>query len=322
MKSFLLLIFVMVISYSCIETTTSRGTAYITAEVTADSEEMRETREEVVQNSLTSREKLQRERNLEIARNNYTNDPDDLDNIIWYGRRLAYLGKYQEAISIYTTGLQKHPNSYRLLRHRGHRYITIRRFDDAVNDLQTAAFYVRNEPVEIEQDGIPNAYNRPLSNNKFNIWYHLGLAYYLTGNYDKAISSYKKCLEFSSNEDLKVATTNWLYNTYLKIGNISAAESLANEISSRMKLIENRAYHDLVMLYRGFVTPELLIERNTSGGTLDATVGYGIGNYYLYNGKIQKAIEIFTRIVESDQWDSFGYIAAEVELENLNNDPL
>ena len=104
MKSFLLLIFVMVISYSCIETTTSRGTAYITAEVTADSEEMRETREEVVQNSLTSREKLQRERNLEIARNNYTNDPDDLDNIIWYGRRLAYLGKYQEAISIYTTG--------------------------------------------------------------------------------------------------------------------------------------------------------------------------------------------------------------------------
>lgn len=308
--------------FGCIETSRSRGTAYITSEVVSSPEEQKETREELIQNTLSIREKQRRERNLDLARENYNQNPDDLENIIWYGRRLAYLGKYQEAISVYTTGLKKFPTSYRLLRHRGHRYITLRKFDDAINDLQTAAFYVRNEPIEIEQDGIPNAYNRPLSNNKFNIWYHLGLAYYLRGNYDKAISSYKKCLEFSNNNDLLVATTHWLYCTYTKIGNSDEATQIVGLISSRMRLIENRAYHDLIMLYRGFVTPEVLIQRNTTDGSLNATVGYGIGNYYLNVGKVNEAVDIFNQIVSTDQWDSFGYISAEVELANLQNNPL
>ncbi len=45
-----------------------------------------------------------------------------------------------------------------------------------------------------------------------------------------------------------------------------------------------------------------------------ASTGYGIGNYFLYNGDRDKALDIFRNIVAGDQWASFGYIAAETEL--------
>ncbi|MBT6605366.1 hypothetical protein HOB36_09795, partial [Candidatus Bathyarchaeota archaeon] len=38
-------------------------------------------------------EEAQKKR-YEVAYKNYKTDPDDADNIIWLGRRLAYLGKY------------------------------------------------------------------------------------------------------------------------------------------------------------------------------------------------------------------------------------
>ena len=50
----------------------------------------------------------------------------DVDNIIWYGRRTAYLGDYREAIRIFSEGIEKHSKDARMYRHRGHRYISIR----------------------------------------------------------------------------------------------------------------------------------------------------------------------------------------------------
>lgn len=300
----------------CIETTISSGAGDSSA-VPAVSTPVTKSPDEAVRQKLSERERNRREKNLEQALVRYNEDPVDPDNIIWYGRRLAYLGRYTDAIDVYSNGLAIYPNSYKLLRHRGHRYITTRQFSQAVEDLQKAAFYVNNQPNEIEPDGIPNAYNKPLSNIKFNIYYHLGLAYYLDGNYDKAVSSFRKCKNFSNNNDLEVAVANWLYASYRKLGNLEAANSVVKDISTRMFLIENRAYHDLIMLYRGFVTPEVLIDRNSNSGTLDATVGYGIANWLQMKGYKKEARDIYQRILSSDQWQSFGFIAAEAEVEVL-----
>lgn len=304
----------------CIETTTSKGQLYgqdaLPVEPFSGVAQATEQDKTKRNKQLPSRELSRRESKLKEAEQIYIANPLNENAIIWYGRRLAYLGKFEEAIAVYSEGLKIFPESYQLFRHRGHRFITLRAFDRAIEDLQKAAFYVRNEPVIIEPDGIPNSMNKPLSNNKFNIWYHLGLAYYLKGNYDKAISAYKKCMEVSNNPDLKVATTCWLYSTYRKLGNFDAAQSLVETIPSRMNLIENRSYHDLIMLYRGFVTADVLIARNTAS-ELDASVGYGIANFYQIEGKVTDAQQLLTRILSGTQWDSFGYIAAEVEVERL-----
>ena len=56
---------------------------------------------------------------------------------------------------------------------------------------------------------------------------------------------------------------------------------------------------------------------STKAGTLSGvSLGYGVGNYFLYNGDRDKAMTIFRKIVAGNQWSSFGYIAAEAELKN------
>ncbi|MFY0689545.1 MAG: tetratricopeptide repeat protein [Cyclobacteriaceae bacterium] len=328
------LVFILLLSTfaSCIETTVSQG-AYelspvagsnISADTGSNTPDETEPAEETVttKKNLSKIERQQRESKLAQAEADYLNKPDEANSYIWYGRRLAYLGRYHEAIDIYTEGLNRFPKSYKLLRHRGHRYLTIRQFDLAIEDLKNAVFYSNNEPnFEIEQDGIPNAMNRPLSNTKFNIWYHLGLSYYMKGNYDKAISSFRKCQDYSNNNDLMVRTVNWLYASYRKLGNVEGAQSLVVDIPSDLSLIEaeNKGYHDLILLYRGFKSPNRLLQTYQGGtGYLNAVIGYGVANYYLVEGRSESAIPLFDRILESDQWDSFGYIASEADKASLS----
>jgi hypothetical protein len=47
------------------------------------------------------------------------------------------------------------------------------------------------------------------------------------------------------------------------------------------------------------------------------TVGYGLGNWHLYNGNRKKAKEYFQRIVGTTYWPAFGFIAAEAELSRM-----
>lgn len=94
-------------------------------------------------------------KSYEEALKNFAADPSE-DNWIWLGRRAAYLGRFREAIAVYSEGLKKHPDSYRLYRHRGHRYITIRQFGRAIADFEKAAALAAGKPLEVEADGNPN----------------------------------------------------------------------------------------------------------------------------------------------------------------------
>ena len=98
--------------------------------------------------------------NLATAKENWEKDPSE-ENYVWYGRRLAYLSRFQQAIDVFTEGLEKYPNSAKLYRHRGHRYISMRLFDRAIYDLTKANQLAPISPLEIEPDGAPNKLNKP-----------------------------------------------------------------------------------------------------------------------------------------------------------------
>ena len=57
------------------------------------------------------------------AQLNYFDNQDDPESLIWYGRRIAYLGYFKEAIKIFTLGIETYPKDARFYRHRGHRYM-------------------------------------------------------------------------------------------------------------------------------------------------------------------------------------------------------
>jgi tetratricopeptide (TPR) repeat protein len=238
------------------------------------------------------------------------------DNLIWVARRQGYLGNYKEAIGILTAATAKYPKEARLYRHRGHRYITLRCFDDATKDLELAAKLTKGKPDEIEPDGLPNAANIPTSTLQSNVWYHLGLAYYLKGDLKRAADAYKTALKFSKNNDMLAATTHWYYMTLRRLERNKEAERSLEPINGDFEVIENADYLRLLRLYRGEVQPEMLLNEigDKAENLGNASLGYGLGNWYLYNRDKTRAMDIFRKITSGNQWASFGYIAAEVEL--------
>jgi tetratricopeptide (TPR) repeat protein len=256
------------------------------------------------------------EQQLAEARGAYDAAPDDADAIIWLGRRTAYLGRYREAVEIFGEGVRKHPHDARMYRHRGHRWITLREFDRAVADLVHAAELVRGQPDEIEPDGMPNRYDIPTSTLQSNIWYHLGLAYYLQGDFERALDAYRECMRVSETDDMRVATADWLYMTLRRLGRDAEAAKVLRPISAEMRILENDAYHRRLLMYKGELPPEALLA--DAGDALQmATQGYGVGNWYLYNRDAARAREIFERVVALGNWPAFGHIAAEAELRRM-----
>ncbi|MCW9707035.1 tetratricopeptide repeat protein [Fodinibius salsisoli] len=267
---------------------------------------------------LTPETKSRFESNLKTARSNYETNSDNIENIIWYGRRTAYLGNYQQAIQIFSGGIETHPKDARLYRHRGHRYITIRQFDQAIEDLKRAGELVYGEEDQVEPDGIPNDQDNPRSTLHTNIWYHLGLAYYLKSDYTKAKNAFEECLRLSPNDDMDVAASYWLYMTLRRAGLDDLAGDILEPISEEMDIIENENYHRLLLVFKGVFSPNMLLEELQNGTSLEkVTLQYGLGNWHYINGRKERAKELFREVYESDQWNAFGYIAAEMDLKRL-----
>lgn len=262
--------------------------------------------------SATVKEKL--EIDLAAAKTSYEKDVKNADAIIWYGRRLAYLGRYDEAIEIFTKGILLHPYDARMFRHRGHRYLTIRCVDKAISDFIKASYLIKNQKDEVEPDGMPNAKNIPTSTLQSNIWYHLGLAYYLKKDFKKAEKAYKECLKVSKNPDMYVATANWYYITLKELKKEKTASNLLSTVHKNMELIENEGYLQILLLYKGNQNVAPLLENLTQDNSAltNATTGFGVGNYYRLTGNMKKAREIFQIVTSGSQWGSFAYMAAEI----------
>ena len=257
------------------------------------------------------------EQKLSEARSKLSIDSLNPEHIIWYGRRTAYLGRYMEAIDIYTKGLSMYPANPRFCRHRGHRYITVRCFDKAIDDLSKGAGLLKDQVDEIEQDGLPNAQGIPTSTLKTNTLYHLGLAYFLKADFNNAKKAYDECLKLCDNDDMYVATANWLYITLLRLDKKKEADELLTTIHVGLDLIENRDYYDILMAYKNKNEKPLLDKTQSMDSISNATLGFGLGNYYLEKGQKKKAKEIFEKVVTGNQWASFGFIAAEAELKKV-----
>jgi hypothetical protein len=207
-----------------------------------------------------------------------------------------------------------------LYRHRGHRYITVRDFDRAIADLQKAADLMPPSPLETEPDGQPNRLNVPLSSTQFNVWYHLGLSHYLKGNFAEARLAYEHCMGTAVNDDLVCATVDWLYMTLKRSGRNEEARQVLQKISAGMNIIENDSYHKRLLMYKGVIPVDSVLNVREQNDDLDlalATQGYGVGNWYLVGGDTTNAMEVFQHVVNGKHFSAFGFIAAEVDLARL-----
>ncbi|WP_420385038.1 hypothetical protein [Roseivirga sp.] len=257
------------------------------------------------------------EANLNEAQANYEADPSEM-NTIWLGRRYAYLSDYRKAIEVFSDGLKQYPDSHKLYRHRGHRYISLREFNKAIADFKKAHELMPKGVMDTEPDGAPNRLNIPLSNTQFNILYHYALAHYLKAEFDKAEPIYRECMEYSKNPDLIVATADWLYMTLKRQGKSEEANEVLGLINADMEIIENDSYLKRLLMYKGELPVEELFKTDNEDVALSlATQGYGVANWYLYNGDTARAKQILADVLDGTSWAAFGYIAAEADMNRL-----
>ena len=164
---------------------------------------------------------------------------------------------------------------------------------------------IRGMPDEIEPDGAPNPAGKPRSTLQFNIWYHLGLAYYLTGDYAKAVDAYNECMKVSSNDDSVTATSDWLWMTLMRLDRKAEAAKVLERITPQMDILENGSYHRRLLMYKGLEKPEALLNPANADDLMIATQGYGVGNYYYVTGDRARAREIFEKVVAGWKWSAF-----------------
>ena len=260
----------------------------------------------------------ERERALEAdlarARGYLERAPGDVLSSIWVGRRLGYLGRFREAVDVFGAAITRFPDEPRLLRHRGHRNITLRRLDAAVDDLTRAAELARGRPDELEPDGAPNAWGVPRSTTQSNIYYHLGLAHYLRGEYGSAMEAYRRGLDYAViNDDMLTAYAYWMSNTAIRLGERELAMEMAALAHPSMQILENHAYHRLLGALRAGSSESLLLEMTP--GDLDwITTAYGISMSRELAGDGAGARLLREAVTRTDAWPAFGFIAAEADL--------
>jgi tetratricopeptide (TPR) repeat protein len=233
-----------------------------------------------------------------------------VDLLLAAGRARDAVWRYGEAVDLYTRALAIAPDDVRLLRFRGHRFISTRRFDAAVADLERAA---------------------SLAPSSFDVLYHLGLAHYLRGEFNKAAGAYRACLDATTDprplpqgwrscttakaqDGDRVALSDWLYRALRRAGRHAEAKALLATITPGMNAGENDAYYTALRFYQGALTEAQALEGAASQDNRLATVGYGVANFHLVNGRTARACALFRDIVDTPTWQAFGAIAAEAEL--------
>jgi tetratricopeptide (TPR) repeat protein len=244
--------------------------------------------------------------------------PEEVSAWIWRGRRTAYLGRYREAVAIYTEAIARSPGEPRLLRHRGHRYITLRDLPRAIGDLELAASLIAGSADEVEPDGLPNVFGIPTSTLHTNVHYHLGLARYLAGDYAGARRAFLDGLEAATNPDMRCALGYWLVLSSWRLGPDGETEArlFLSTIDPEWTLLENEDYHALLCAFaQGRGMTAILERAREKGGTSFATVGYGVGEWIRRGGGTpDEAHAIWHEVIAGTNWAAFGHIAAEAAL--------
>lgn len=259
-----------------------------------------------------------------------------------------YLDQYEDAIDILSDGIERHPDSPHLYRHRGHFNVSIREFDDAIRDFERAVelmaemddeieYYQAQEVEEMERlllGDEPKLFTEPTPVNastlaeledvnkatlKFSTWYHFGLAHYLNGEFETAAEYYRNALNHAVDDDGRVAALDWIYMSLRRAGHDADAERLLDETNIDDMDVKEPSYYRRMRMYKGRLSPEDLLSPPTADDDHSiATQGYGVGNWYLYNGDQAKAVEVFERVIDAGQEYTFGHIATETDMKRLD----
>jgi hypothetical protein len=255
----------------------------------------------------------------------------------------SYLGEHDAAIDVLTEGLQRHPTSPHLLRHRGEFLLTVMRLEEALEDFAAAEevlgsmddeidFYrpqlvpemerlilgrkaeLLVTPTPVDETTLQHWRHAYKGSLKSSVAYHDALASYLLGDMARAAERFRATLAIAVCDDTRSAATHWLYLSLRRAGDDAAAAALLDGTPADLAVNE-RSYADLLDLYRGRVSAQELQERiAVLPPRASVTRAYGLGAWLVLEGHLARGVEVLRRLVTVGDRTAFGHLAATVDL--------
>lgn len=221
-------------------------------------------------------------------------DPRNVDRVLELGLAQAGARQYREAIQTFTRGLGLAPNNALLYRWRGHRSLSVREFDRAMDDLTRGA---------------------QLDSTIYGLWYHLGIVRFVKGDFAGAAEAFAHAQPKAPDAGELAGSTDWLWMSLSRAGRAAEAKAMLDRHLDSLPV--NNAYARRLQLYRGQIGPERVLTPADTEDIQVATLSYGLGNWYLVQGDTANARTWFQRSVASGGWPAFGFIVSEAELRRL-----
>ena len=145
----------------------------------------------------------------------------------------------------------------------------------------------------------------------FNVYYHLALAHFVLGEFERARDAWLFCLACCDDDESRVAVTHWLWCARMRCGDSAGAAATVQGITADMDVVENTAYHQLCLLYKR----ERTLGQLTAGtGSSGAAMRFGLAHHALIVGDRAAGEAALGDLAADPGWAAFGVIAAEAEL--------
>jgi tetratricopeptide (TPR) repeat protein len=222
-------------------------------------------------------------------------DPGRVDLIIALGVAQSGALQFRAAIETFTRGLAIAPGNAMLYRWRGHRYLSVREFDQALADLTRG--------LEIDP-------------TNYGVLFHLGIVRFVRGEFAVAADLFRRAQPVAPNAGELAGSTDWRWMSLARAGRMGEARAMLDQRRDSLPVDPDYGYARRLALYRGATRPGDLL-RDGDDDVAVATLAYGLGNWHLVHGDTASARAMFQRSVASGGWAAFGFIVSEVELGRL-----
>jgi Tfp pilus assembly protein PilF len=223
-------------------------------------------------------------------------DPRNVDRFIALGVAQSGARQFQEAIATFTRAMEIAPDNAMLYRWRGHRYLSVREFDKSYADLTRGL---------------------SIDSTNYGILYHLGIVNFVRGDFNRAVELFSKAQPRAPDPGELAGSTDWLWMSMMRAGMKKEAAAMLARHPDSLKTAPGYAYTQRLRLYRGEITPAQVFTPADTADVQQATLAYGVGNWYLVRGDTATAKRWFQRSVRSGGWPGFGFIMSEVELRRI-----
>jgi tetratricopeptide (TPR) repeat protein len=227
-------------------------------------------------------------------------DPKNVD--LMMKLEAAQVGVWQdrEAIATCTRVIAIAPTNAAAYVDRGHREVSLRQFDRAIQDSTHAGTLDPKNPE---------------------LWYNLGLAHYFRFEFAPAAAAFRHAVEYAVDDDNRIGSTNWLYVSLRRANQPAEAAKALAAIGPEIKAKgpHYQFYLNMVRFYQGTMTEaDLKLPEEPPANPDDElsfdTMTYQLGNWHLYNGHPAEAQKYFERVAKGKVWVTWGFIGSEMEL--------